>query len=256
MHINTQKSLRILTVVLLLQLVSACTTSFVVKGSYPSPLVEKLNVPAKLVFTPEFSAYIYSEEGPRRPVGAINMGAAQKALFNRVFASFLIVDKAPAKAAELVITPQVLDFQYSVPRESTLNLFEVWVKYRILIEDNDGKELADWVIKGYGKTPTATLKAAGSALNAAVNIALRDVGAQISIGFPRQASIKQFLQNRLGGSMVETGPSSTEGSVDDSQLNSLPASADARRKSKPNQSTDKQSKPESGNDLEQISSGS
>jgi hypothetical protein len=256
MHIKYQKSLRTMTVLLLVQLLSACTTSFVVKGSYPSPLVEKLNVPAKLVFTPEFSAYIYSEKGPRRPVGAINMGAAQKALFSRIFESFLVVDKASAKAAELVITPQVLDFQYSVPSESTLNLFEIWVKYRILIEDSDGKELADWVIKGYGKTPTATLKSAGSALNAAINIALRDVGAQISIGFPRQASIKQFLAQRVSDSPLESAPSSTVQSVDDDQLNRQPVAVGARGKPKPNRPTNKQAKPASGNEAEQLNSGS
>lgn len=188
---------RSVTVILIVLLLGGCVTSLKVQGSYPAPLIEKLDVSAKIIFPEEFKNYTYTEKSGKRPLEAVGMGEAHVALFNRIFNSLLVLDSAPTENPELVITPQFLDFQYSVPRESTLNLFEVWIKYRLRVEGVNGEELADWVIKGYGKTPTGTFKLRGAAFNTAINVALRDVGAQISIGFIRQPSIRQYLQQRL-----------------------------------------------------------
>lgn len=96
-----------------------------------------------------------------------------------------------------MIEPEILDFQYTSPSETKLNLYEVWLRYRVKITDSQNKTLADWVVKGYGKTPSATLKSTSSAFNAATNIALRDVGAQLAIGFPNQSSVQNLLNPEI-----------------------------------------------------------
>ena len=75
-------------------------------------------------------------------------------------------------------------------------MYEVWLKYRIKISDVNDEEIADWVIKGYGKTPTAMLSSASKAFNSATNVAMRDVGAQLAIGFTRERAIEEFLKKK------------------------------------------------------------
>jgi hypothetical protein len=90
--------------------------------------------------------------------------------------------------------PELLDFQYSSPSETQLKQYEVWVKYRLKISNGLNQKIADWTIKGYGKTPTSMLSSAGSAFSAATTVALRDVGAQLAIQFPKQQVIQDILK--------------------------------------------------------------
>ncbi len=189
-----KKSLRqILLISLTLGLLSGCATSLVVKGDFPEPLIDPIPITAKLIYTDEFKNYTYLEESKTRSLNSIDFGSAQVNLFNTVFNTLLTVVQ---EDAELTIAAENLDFQFTIPRETKLNLYEVWLKYRVKITDSQGAELADWVIKGYGKTPTATLKSPTAAFNSATIIALRDVGAQIAIGFPKQPAIVELLNNR------------------------------------------------------------
>ena len=58
------------------------------------------------------------------------------------------------------------------------------------------------MVKGYGKTPSAMLSSHLKALNTASIIALRDVGAQLAIGFRTQPNIEQYLSERTGSNLV------------------------------------------------------
>ena len=89
-------------------------------------------------------------------------------------------------------------------------MYEVWLRYRVKITDSQDKILADWVVKGYGKTPTATLKTTSSAFNAATNIALRDVGAQLAIGFPNQSSVQGLLTPEVASNNINQSTGQTE----------------------------------------------
>ncbi len=188
---------------------SACASNVVVESDIPIPLMQKLPLSAKLQFSEEFLNYTHEETDKRRKLDTLNLGQAQADLFRTVFSSALTLLDDPNAPSDLIITPQILGLQYSEPRESTLNVYEVFLRYRITIDSPEQGEIADWVIKGYGKTPTAILSNANSAFSAATNVALRDVGAQISIGLPLQSSIKQFVANRANA--VSTQASQTSG---------------------------------------------
>ncbi|NND81182.1 MAG: hypothetical protein HKN50_02005 [Gammaproteobacteria bacterium] len=180
-------------------LLSACARTIVVTGDVPQPLIEPVPLKANLIITDELRRYRYEEkEKGRNSLKSLDFGAAQVLMFERVFDGILTLlplDEQAVTQIDLQITPQLLEFQYSVPRETKLNLYEIWLKYRILITDPAGAEVADWVVKGYGKTPTTTLSSAVTAFNLATNIALRDVGAQLAIGFPRQPAISKMLDS-------------------------------------------------------------
>ena len=196
-------------------LLSACATSVKVNGEIPAPLVEKIPLTVQLVYDDEFKRHVYEEEEKGRSLKSIAFGEAQVTLFDSIFSHlFTLVDPIEldlsedsvasknlhviselnsVAGADLKVTPTLLDFQYSAPRETKLNLYEIWLKYRLKIEDSNNREIADWVVKGYGKTPTALLNSASKAFDSATNVALRDVGAQLAIGFSTQPEIKEFL---------------------------------------------------------------
>ncbi|MEQ9567503.1 MAG: hypothetical protein RLN85_17115, partial [Pseudomonadales bacterium] len=75
-------------------------------------------------------------------------------------------------------------------------VYEIWLKYRVQVMSRNGEAIADWLITGYGKTPTAFMKTRQDSIELATTIALRDVGSQLSIGFSRQPDIRAWLDRR------------------------------------------------------------
>jgi len=175
-------------------MLSACSTSVVVKGNVPEPLVERMPLKGALIYTDEFKNYVYKESEKKRALSSLDFTEAQTNMFNQVFSSLVELVPVDAPYRDLNIEPEILEIQYSAPRETKVNQYEIWIKYRIKLSDNAGEKIADWIIKGYGKTPTALLSSASSAFSSATNVALRDVGAQLSIGFPNQSKIKALVE--------------------------------------------------------------
>ena len=202
MSTRAKSATRVVVSLLCMLMLGACASSIVVTGSIPTPLIAKLPLAAELSYSDEFRRYNYEEKEKGRALKNLQFGQAQTSMFDGVFRHILTVVESPlssGQAIDLRISPELLDFQYSVPRETSLNLYEVWLKYRVKITDPVDATIADWVVKGYGKTPTATLSSAATAFNAATNVALRDVGAQLAIGFVRQDAISQMLQAKATG---------------------------------------------------------
>ena len=195
---------------------SSCTKNFQVVANIPSPLIEPSALTAQLDYSEEFKAYKFVEKSDDRSLESVDFGIAQVTLFDRIFSSLFELGASGSENHDLKIEPQILDFQYSAPKETKLKLYEVWVKYRLKVSDSNNEELADWVVKGYGKTPTSMLSSHLKAFNIACNVALRDVGAQLAIGFRTQPSIKDYLAAKLGGGRTNSeGPQSE---VQDDQL--------------------------------------
>ena len=131
-----------------------------------------------------------------RNLKSLNISEAQVSLFNQVFASLINVVDGRDTNVDLYIVPEVIDFQYSAPAETQLKQYEIWIKYRLKINNGANQKIADWVIKGYGKTPTSLMSSSGRAFNAAATVALRDVGAQLAIQFHRHKVIQQLLKQQ------------------------------------------------------------
>ncbi|MFT5136654.1 MAG: hypothetical protein ACI9XU_001409 [Arenicella sp.] len=210
------KLFRITSSLLLILLLSSCAKNFQVVADIPTPLIDPIALTAQLDYSDEFQAYKFVEKSDDRSLESVDFGIAQVSLFDSIFGSLFDISATGTDGHDLKIEPQILDFQYAEPKETKLKLYEVWVKYRLKVSDNKNEELADWVVKGYGKTPTSMLSSHLKAFNIACNVALRDVGAQLAIGFRNQPSIKAYLTAKLGGGGINSeGPQSE---VQDSQL--------------------------------------
>lgn len=190
--------------------IGGCASSIVVKPDIPIPLVEKLPINAGLIYTDTFKNYVYLEsEKKRNSLKSLDFALAQTTMFDQVFSVLTNLVSLDDSSMHLSIEPEILDFQYSSPSETKLKQYEVWLKYRLKLRDANNASIADWTIKGYGKTPTGALTSASSAFNSATNIALRDVGAQLAIKFPRQRVIKTFLAGGIPEPKVITDSDAT-----------------------------------------------
>jgi hypothetical protein len=251
------KLFRLASSLLLILLLSSCTKNFQVVADIPTPLIESSGLTAQLDYSDEFKAYKFVEKSDDRSLERVDFGVAQVSLFDRIFSSLFEMSDSASDGHDLKIEPQILEFQYSAPKETKLKLYEVWVKYRLKVSDSKNQELADWVVKGYGKTPTSMFSSHLKAFNRACNVALRDVGAQLAIGFRNQPSIKDYLMTRLGsGSGINSeGPQSE---AQDSQLveasvKSAEGSESAGGPESPGKTNDSLSSPEGALDLELAS---
>ena len=190
------RTIRIVGALVMLTFLSACASNVVVVGNIPPPLIKRLPITASVTYSEEFKDFTYTENERTRSnnLKSLNFSDAQIVMFDQVFDRLFNMVESGSANSDLKISPQILDFQYSAPSETQLELYEVWLKYRIKVVDSQDQELADWVVKGYGKTPAGgTFASAAKAFNAATNVALRDVGAQLSIGFEKQPSIQGLL---------------------------------------------------------------
>ena len=172
-------------------LLVGCSGNITNDGDYPTPLVPKLPVNMELELSDAFKTYVYEDNRSDSNV-QIKLGEAQTKLFETLNDAMFTND---AEAPSLKITPKVNDFQFAIPRETRSEIYEVWIKYRVAVQEPDGQLIADWILTGYGKTPTGTLKSKSDAINSASLIALRDIGTQLSIGFKRQPDIALWLEN-------------------------------------------------------------
>ncbi|RBP53230.1 hypothetical protein [Arenicella xantha] len=202
-HHSRLNSMRYLLMLLAL-LLSGCASNVVVKSNIPTPLIERLPIVGAIRYTDDFENYRYTETEKKRALQTLDFTDAQRVMFNQIFGSLMTVVPLDSPDRQLVIEPEILDMQYTAPRETKLNQYEIWIKYRIKLVDADEQKIADWIIKGYGKTPTAMLGSSGAGFSSAANIALRDVGAQLSIGFARQARIRALVKrNAESSSSIE-----------------------------------------------------
>jgi len=180
-----------------------CTTKVVVNGYFPVPVVDPLPLTVAVVYSPDFANYKYIEKDEEREEKEISVGVAQVKLFSTVlsgmFEQVVYTDEVTASndsSIDMFFKPKIEELQYNMPVETKVNMFEVWIKYHLKFFDAQGNVIADWIQTAYGKTPTAMFKSKEKALNEAMIVALRDVGAGIVLRFNHLPEIKHWLKQR------------------------------------------------------------
>lgn len=206
-------------IVLAYILLPACSSNVVVSppATFPEPLVEPLALRIGVHYPEQFKNYTYEQPAKQtnkkkkkknRSKFSIAIGAAQTQLLQTVlgalFKSVKTVDAPavdePSNEFDLLLVPEVLEFQFSTPRVTKVNVYEIWIKYQFSLQAADGEEIANWVVPVYGKTPTKFLKSKDEAMNLATLVALRDCGAAFITGFSRVPEIRDWMAKDLAAS--------------------------------------------------------
>jgi len=178
-----------------------CKSTLEVEGNFPTPIINQLPFDVGVIYGQTFSSYKYIEANKDRNKWEIGIGKSQVQLFNTVlgamFKNVVITDKVGDESStnfDMFIQPNIEEFQYNLPSETEVKMFEVWIKYNMKVYDGQGQLIADWIQTAYGKTPTAFFQTQEKALNEAMVIALRDLGAGLSIRFVRVPEINDWIK--------------------------------------------------------------
>jgi hypothetical protein len=191
-------------------LLGACANNVVVKGNFPTPVLEKLPYTLGVYYDPEFRSHEFFDEATTREETdwIVKTGDAQVQMYNTLlpgmFDKVVMLNDIPRKErleavdeerVDVVLVPHVAELQYSIPDHTKINVFEIWMRYRYELYAPDGELLADWTMTSYGKTPTAFLQSAEAAVNLAAVVALRDAGANFAMNFTRVPEVKMWMES-------------------------------------------------------------
>ncbi len=191
---------------------AGCENALVVKGNFPTPMIDKIPHKVGVYYEPEFRNYVYKEDSKDRSKWTIDTGEAQMAVLGKVlprmFTEVVNLSAVPGEAqsqnVDLIFSPRIDEFQYAMPRETKINVYEIWIKYNMRVYNSQGQLLADWLMTAYGKTPTAFMKSKEDAVNEAAVMALRDMGANLSLRFASIPEIKAWLADHQTHATAQT----------------------------------------------------
>ena len=180
---------------------AGCSTaaSVRVQETFPTVVSAPRDINAVIVMDATFRSY---QAFPLEKVD-IQFGEAQVDLWSKAFRGlFQQVEVVSTKTeaspgADLVITPSVQEVQLSTPSQSYLNVYEVWIKFRLDIETPDGVPIDSWFLPAYGKTPDSVMLSRTRAIEQATVVALRDAGAKLMLDFYRIPAINGWLEQQL-----------------------------------------------------------
>ncbi|MBI2970078.1 MAG: hypothetical protein HYY36_05005 [Gammaproteobacteria bacterium] len=198
-----QKSLSYLACAVLCAGISGCSRSIQIKvdSDIPTPVLATLPVSMGVFYPEEFRHYVYTEDSPDRPDWSIDAGDSHVVVFQQIlpsmFESVTEVPGVPVPEGETgvkaVIVPAVVEMQFALPQETKFDVYEAWIRYQISVLNPDGSLIARYLVDGYGKTEEAFLKSRDEGLSAAINLALRDAGAKLALGFGDVTEVRDWL---------------------------------------------------------------
>lgn len=177
----------------------ATTANVTVESRFPTVVAKPRDLSAVIVMDQQFRGYrAHPLEKTHIGFGAAQVDLWTKA-FDGLFAQVEIVEsRAQAgENADLVIVPSVQEVQLSTPNQSYLNVYEVWIKYRLDIETPDGVPIDSWFLPAYGKTSNSVMMSRSRAIEDATVIALRDAGAKLLLDFYRIPAVHGWIEQRL-----------------------------------------------------------
>ncbi len=174
----------------------------VAERKFPTVVSKPKAVSAAIIFDEQFRDYVASPNKNTRieigPAQTTMLGNAFKGLFNDI--EILSSKDQLSLDNALVITPSVREVQVSTPSDTYLNVYEVWIKYNLEIENSEGDAIDSWFMPAYGKTPDSFMLSKTNAIEEAAVIALRDAGAKLLLDFYRIPSIYNWMlrERKLG----------------------------------------------------------
>jgi hypothetical protein len=204
--------LRWLGIVAAVAAAAACSRVVTVPTDFPEPLVAALPLRVGVYYPPEFRDYVHKDEGSGDTTWEVRIGAANVAVFDRVFArlfrSATRVDAIPAAGTgsgfDAWLEPRVEAFELALPAQSGTNQYSVWIRYSLRVYGPDGTLVTTWPVSAYGQSGSAMLRGSQSLETAAV-LAMRDAAAMISVGFAKQSAIRKALLAETPATKEESG---------------------------------------------------
>lgn len=187
-----------------LVLLGACTTNVTVTGTLPTPLVQQMPLRAGVYYSDEFKGFKHEEKVREKGPFKISLGAQNLLFFRNMFGAMfasvieieeLTLDDTIKDQLDIIVVPQIIKYGFLSPSISGLNFYSASIHYRMTLQDTDGRVVGDWVVVGYGKSPSRTFGQAES-LGDASMLAIRDGGARIAIETRNNPGLRAWAKSR------------------------------------------------------------
>ena len=93
-----------------------------------------------------------------------------------------------------MLEPKIAEIQFSIPKQTRTDYFEVWIRYHFKLYDKNANLIGEWDLPAYGKAKAQDYPSDGMALQAAGLSACRDAMAFFSLNFTRVPLVKSWIQ--------------------------------------------------------------
>lgn len=185
-------------------ILTACNQGLVINtaADLPTPLTNQYPLNVAVIYDDTLREYVYSEDSEDRQNWNISIGSSQVDLFNKIlpplFKSIEVLNSTNTinSTYDAIISPKLIEIQFALPIETQIDLYEVWVKYDIAIQDSEGNIITTLPLSGYGKTPIKFFIQDEEGIATAANQAYRDAGAKLILAFESNPRIKQWLASK------------------------------------------------------------
>ena len=145
----------------ILLLLGSCTTRVVVKGTVPTPLVNKIPANIGVFYPEEFKTFRYTEVIRESGTWHIDLGQQNLSFFRNLtkalFESVREVSEPPLspevmQALDGIMVPRIEKYGFLTPSISGLKFYSASLEYRIELFDREMARIGAWNIIGYGKS--------------------------------------------------------------------------------------------------------
>jgi hypothetical protein len=194
-HLTASKIISTSTILLSLFAAGCSSNVTVANPTIPAPHIERLPLDVALRIPAEFHNFVHEENVLGRESWTINLGAANAAFFEQLFAymfdNVIILgpdDNALDYTFDALVEPEIEGFEFSVPNQSKTDSFAVWIRYRLEVYDSAGNSASAWTVSAYGKSQKEGL-GGSKALQRAALLAMRDAAALILLRMNKATKI-------------------------------------------------------------------
>jgi hypothetical protein len=192
------RSFPVLWLVTVLLTVGCGPKSVQVGQEFPVPVMQKKDARVALRVSAAFANYRHSEELEGAGRWDIAIGQANTAMFGQLLDGMFtqserLEGEQPAPEVDLVVTPELVDFQFSTPELSFTEFYEAWFRYQLRFHDGQGALLSEWPLTAYGRSEARFL-GGSDALRDATEMALRDAAAGFAVRFARDAALQSHVE--------------------------------------------------------------
>ena len=208
MKLNLHNLNRLLTCLILL-VAAGCSNSLSVHvdTGVPIPLAAQIPLAVGLFYNDNFRNYVFKEDTEARKNWTIDTRQSRISLFDQILPSMFrtvtplddvnTVTANTGSTVDAILEPDVIEMQVALPEETHSDMYEAWVKYAIKMYQPGGNVISEWQITGYGKAHTSLFTSSEEGLNMAINLALRDIGAKLVLGFPKAPGVRDWLVTKI-----------------------------------------------------------
>jgi len=213
LRVLVKQNILVMAMLLFLQ---SCTTSVVVKGTVPTPLVSVIPAQVGVYYSDEFRNFMHEEVIRDSGSWRIDLGKQNLSFFQNLTKSLfagvqdvhqstltteesLNLDEVSVASEEMknldgVFIPTIKEYGFLTPSISGLKFYSASIEYSVAMFNKVGAKIGDWNIVGYGKSEGGIFSS-DDAINEATVLAIRDGGARIAIELIDQPAVRAWLQS-------------------------------------------------------------